>query len=216
MNESIPTVQANRRDLLKGGALGLGTLAGGLALSGVSASLAAAADPLTGAPMAAVSSAGRAQYFLNIAGIPGESTDRDHPDWIEVFSYSWGASVAVAATSGGGGAGKATVTDLFVSSALSQASPKLFLAVMNGKVISTATLEGVRQAGDARPVPFLRLSLENVLVTGYQSSAADETPFDTFSLAFGRISYSYWLQQDDGSLGDEQVVRWDVKAGKAF
>lgn len=214
MTESIPTVQANRRDLLKGGALGLGTLAGGLSLSGVSAPLAAAADPLTGAPMAAVASAGATRYFLRLAGIPGESVDAEHRDWIDVLSYSWGASSA--ATTSGGGAGKATVTDLFVSSQLSQASPQLFLAVMNGRAIAAATLEGVRPSGDATPAPFMRLALENVLVTAYQTGAAEETPFDTFSLAFGRISYSYWRQMNDGSLGDEQVVRWDVKAARSF
>lgn len=207
MTENIPTVQANRRDLLKGGALGLGTLAGGLSLSGVSPSLAAAADPLTGAPMAAVAAAGSSPYFLNIAGIPGESLDEKHPDWIDVLSYSWGASSA---------GGKATVTDLFVASQLSQASPQLFLAAMNTRSIATATLEGVRPSADSSGAPFMRLALENVVVTAYQTGAADEIPFDTFSLSFGRISYSYWRQTRDGSPGVEQVVRWDVKAGKAF
>lgn len=215
MSDSTPTFQATRRNLLKGGALGLGTLGGGLALSGVSASLAAAADPLTGAPMAAVSAASGANYFLSIDGIPGESVDADHRDWIDALSFSWGASSAAATTTGGGGgAGKATVTDLFVSSMLSQASPKLFLAVMNGKHAKTAVLEGVRRGGD-QPLRFLKLALEDVLVTSYQSSAGDETPFDAFSLAYGRIRYSYWLQNADGSQ-TEVAVGWDVKAAKSF
>ena len=114
MSDSTPTFNATRRNVLKSGALGLGTLGGGLALSGVSASLAAAADPLTGAPMAALATAGAADYFLSIDGIPGESVERDHRDWIEVLSYSWGAS-STAGTGSGTGAGKATVSDLFTS-----------------------------------------------------------------------------------------------------
>ncbi|WP_404391300.1 Hcp family type VI secretion system effector [Humibacillus xanthopallidus] len=218
MSDSTPTFNATRRNLLKGGALGLGTLSGGLALSGMSASLAAAADPLTGAPTAALATAGGADYFLSIDGIPGESADEDHRNWIEVLSYSWGASSgATAALSGGGsGAGRATVTDLFVSSMLSQASPQLFLAVMNGKHATTAILEGVRSSGEGDRAPFMRLSLDDVLVTSYQTGAAEETPFDAFSLAYGRISYSYWRQDARGQMGPEQVVRWDVKANKAF
>jgi type VI secretion system secreted protein Hcp len=217
MSDSTPSVRASRRNLLEGGALGLGTLGGGLSLTGVSASLSAAADPLTGAPMAAVSAASPADYYLSIDGIPGESLDEDHRDWIEVLCFSWGASAAAgAATGSGSGAGKATVTDLFVSSVLSQASPQLFLAVMTGKHARTAVLEGVKQAGQERPVRFMRLSLEDVLVTSYQSGAAGETPFDAFSLAYGRISYSYWRQNADGTLGSEQVVRWDVKTARTF
>ena len=215
MSDSPPTFNATRRNLLKGGALGLGTLGGGLALSGMSASLAAAADPLTGAPMAALATAGGADYFLDIDGLPGESADEDHRNWIEVLSYSWGASSAVASGSRSG-AGKATVTDLFVSSMLSQASPQLFLAVMNGKHATTAVLEGVRRSGERDTVRFMRLSLEDVLVTSYQTGASEETPFDAFSLAYGRISYSYWRQDARGQMGPEQVVRWDVKANKAF
>jgi type VI secretion system secreted protein Hcp len=215
MSDSTPTFNATRRNVLKSGALGLGTLGGGLALSGVSASLAAAADPLTGAPMAALATAGAADYFLSIDGIPGESVERDHRDWIEVLSYSWGAS-STAGSGGGLSAGKATVSDLFVSSMLSQASPQLFLAVMKGTHAATAILEGVRSGGEQRPVPFMRLSLEDVVVTNYQTGASDETPFDAFSLAYGRISYSYWRQDERGQMGPEQVVRWDVKANKAF
>ena len=62
----------------------------------------------------------------------------------------------------------------------------------------------------------MRLSLEDVIVTSYQTGASEETPFDAFSLAYGRISYSYWRQDAAASMGPEQVVRWDVKANKAF
>jgi type VI secretion system secreted protein Hcp len=216
MSDSAPQIQATRRNLLKGGAVGLGALGGGIALSGVSGAAAASAESLAGSSLAAFSTGGPANYYLTIDGIPGESVDRQHPDWIEVFDFKWAASSAQSGTGGGGGAGKATVTDLTVSSRLSQASPKLFLAVMTGKVAKTAVLEGVKQAGDQSPAPFMRLSLEDVVVTGYSSRGGEETPQDEFSLAYSRISFSYWMQQADGSMGEEQVVRWDVKANKAF
>ncbi|MET1015409.1 MAG: type VI secretion system tube protein Hcp, partial [Leifsonia flava] len=38
--------------------------------------------------------------FLKLAGITGESVDAEHPDEIEVLSWSWGAS-----NPGGGGFG---------------------------------------------------------------------------------------------------------------
>ena len=33
--------------------------------------------------------------FLQIDGIPGESTDKKHPNWIEPLSYSFGATQAI-------------------------------------------------------------------------------------------------------------------------
>jgi type VI protein secretion system component Hcp len=87
---------------------------------------------------------------------------------------------------------------------------------MKGTHAATAILEGVKSGGEQRPVPFMRLSLEDVVVTNYQTGASEETPFDAYSLAYGRISYSYWRQDARGQMGPEQVVRWDVKANKAF
>ena len=216
MSDSAPTFQATRRNLLKGGAVGLGALGGGIALSGLSGAAAASAGSLTGSSLAALSGVGPASYYLTIDGIPGESLDEDHLHWIEVFDFNWGASSALAATSGGGSTAKATVTDLTVSSVLSQASPKLFLAVMSGKHARTAVLEGVKQAGAEKPVLFVRLSLDDVIVTGYSSRASEETPQDEFSLAYAKIRFSYWMQQADGTMGEEQVVGWDLKANKAL
>ena len=34
-------------------------------------------------------------YFLQIAGIEGESTDAKHKDWIDVDSWSWGEAQTV-------------------------------------------------------------------------------------------------------------------------
>ncbi len=42
--------------------------------------------------------------FLKLDGIPGESTDDKHKDWIELLSYNWGATQmgsATASSSGG-------------------------------------------------------------------------------------------------------------------
>jgi type VI secretion system secreted protein Hcp len=68
---------ATRRALLAG-ALGAGTL-GALApgLAG-----AAAAAPVPTNPTS--------DYFLRIDGIPGNSVDNRHPNWIDLLTFSWG------------------------------------------------------------------------------------------------------------------------------
>ena len=56
------------------------------------------------------------RWFLKIDGIPGESTDVNHKDEIDVLSWSWGVTQTGGSGGGGGGAGKAAFQDFhFVS-----------------------------------------------------------------------------------------------------
>ncbi len=45
--------------------------------------------------------------FLKIDGIPGESTDDKHKDWIEILSFSHGLSQAATGSRSSGGAATA-------------------------------------------------------------------------------------------------------------
>ena len=45
--------------------------------------------------------------FLQIEGVPGESTDENHLDWIEILSYSHGVSQPGSGSVSSGGARRA-------------------------------------------------------------------------------------------------------------
>jgi type VI secretion system secreted protein Hcp len=54
--------------------------------------------------------------FLQISGIPGESQDDRHKDWIDVLSWLWGETHPAAPAAGaGGGAGKVHFQDFVFS-----------------------------------------------------------------------------------------------------
>lgn len=204
---------ASRRGVLKGGAIGLGSVAGAFALSGASARAAEAgiapsqASLAPDAALPAIGLGAGAAYFLQIDDITGESTDEEHKGWIELLSYSWGAASASAAPTGAGAAAaRSTFSALNFMTPLSAASPSLFLATMDGRHIASAVLEGVR-SGETRAV-FLRLSMSDVVVTSYQTSASQEVPADSASLTFAQVTYSYWQQKEDGSMGSETKVSW--------
>lgn len=212
----MPTSQsssASRRGVLKGGALGLGSVAGAFALGGVSAQAAEAGLVPDQAGLSAAGIGGPVDYYLQIDDIKGESADEDHRDWIEVLSYSWGASSAgTAATGAGAAAARSTISDLTFVTGLSAASPLLFLATMDGRHIASAVLEGVT-AGENRN-RFLELRMSDVVITSYQSGGSSSLPTDSASLAFAKITYSYWQQKADGSLGGKTSVTWDVARGQ--
>src|SRR3982751_4148187 len=86
-------------------------------------------------------------YFLKVEGIDGESHDSKHPGWIDIDSWSWGATQPGAhAAGGGGGAGKVAMQDFHFTMKVNKSSPKLMLACANGQHIPKAVLT-CRKAG---------------------------------------------------------------------
>lgn len=152
-------------------------------------------------------------YFLQIAGVEGESTDAKHKGWIDVESWSWGESNASTGGIGSGsGAGKVSMQDFHFTMKLNKATPKLMLACATGQHIKSATLTCRRAGG--KQEDFLKIKFENVLVSSYQtggSSGANILPMDQISLSFSKIEFEYKPQKADGSLDSPVKAGYDVK-----
>jgi type VI secretion system secreted protein Hcp len=89
--------------------------------------------------------------FLKIDGIPGESSDDKHKEWIELLSYSHGLSQTGSGSVSSGGARSAERCDhqdFSVVKTLDKASPKLALFCCNGTHIKKINVELCRAAGD--------------------------------------------------------------------
>jgi type VI secretion system secreted protein Hcp len=152
-------------------------------------------------------------YFLQISGIEGESTDAKHKAWIDVDSWSWGETQTAAPTpGGGGGAGKVQMQDFHFVARTSKASPALFLACASGQHFKEAKLVG-RKAGKGQQ-EFLTWTFSDVLVSSYQTggSEAADIPIDQASLNFTKIKVEYRPQKADGTLDAPISAGWDRKA----
>lgn len=149
-------------------------------------------------------------YFLKLDGISGESKDSKHKGEIEVLSFSFGASHSSGGAGGGGGAGKVEMTDFAFTARASKASPVLFLHCAQGKHIKQAILT-VRKAGQAQQ-EYLKIKLNDVLVSSYALGGheSEAQPNDAFSLNFKKLSYDYFPQKPDGSLGTGVHAGWDL------
>jgi type VI secretion system secreted protein Hcp len=117
--------------------------------------------------------------YLKIDGVPGESKDVGHQDWIEVSSFSFGGSHGGAAEARGGGAGKVAVHDISITKKIDKASPTLFRATTSGRHFPTVTLEA-RRSGEA----YLTYTLEDVMITGVHVSGDRET----VTLSYARLT----------------------------
>lgn len=155
--------------------------------------------------------------YMKFDSIDGESTAKGHEKWIEVLSFSWGLTNAGAhASGGGGGEGKASFQDIHFTQKTQASSPLLLKACATGQHIKEATLSFIKGEGQASE--FLKIKLEDVLVSGVQTGGAEgadgDRPTDEVSVAFVKIDYLYTPQSADGSVLPPIEFAFDVAANR--
>ncbi len=155
-------------------------------------------------------------FFLNIDGIQGESTDPAHKGEIQLESWSWGESHVNAVTpSGGAGAGKVQVNDFSFAATTSKASPQLIEACATGQHIKTALLSCRRTTGKTAE-DFLTFTFTDVAVASFQTGGSGGTAnlTDSVSLAFAQFHVTYKTQNPDGTLGTPVAGGFDLKTNQ--
>jgi len=152
--------------------------------------------------------------FLKIDGIDGESSDEKHANWIEIQSFSFGASQPATGSVSSGGARSSQRVDISAFSVVKQvdkASPKLFLHCCNGKHIPAVTLELCRATGDKQK--YMAYKLEDVLVTSVRpggSSQGADLPLEevSFNPAKTTLTYTETDHLTGAAKGDVEAY-WD-------
>lgn len=156
--------------------------------------------------------------FLKIDGIPGESTDDKHKDWIEIVSYGHGVTQQVSETAcsaGGASAGRADFNDFTLTKLVDKASPKLFEACCTGKHIKEIVIEVCRSGTDKQK--FLEIRMEQVLISRYDHDGGESKDFPTERVTFnsGMLKMTYSQQKRaDGTLSGNVSAGWDLTKNK--
>jgi type VI secretion system secreted protein Hcp len=160
--------------------------------------------------------------FLQVDGVPGESTDDKHKAWIELLSFSTGVTQSGAVTSGkvgagGGAAGKVDVAPFTVVKLVDSTSPKLFVSACNGKHIPKVVIE-VATAGENKMV-FLKYTLNDVIVSAIRTSAAGgsgDRPTEEVVFAYSKIEMEYTPQDaKSGKAGAPVKSSYDAATNKS-
>ena len=159
--------------------------------------------------------------FLKIDGIPGESTDDKHKDWIEIGSFSHKIeqpAQATASSAGGATAERVNHSQYEITHFLDKASPKIYEACCTGKHIKDVTIELFRPGGDK--VKSMEIKMEQVLISQVvpHGSANDEGfPSELVSFSYGKIKWTYTQQKrTDGAGGGNVSAGWDLTANKTI
>lgn len=154
--------------------------------------------------------------YLKLAdpNLPGESSDREHSQWIELFS--WVQEIAqpssrVASTSGGHTVGRAEHEDMLVMKHMDTSSPLLYQAVSGGTTFKSAQIDFYRDAGDGKRVKYLEIQLKNVLVSRVRALTSENMlPVEEVSLRYSAIQWKYQKQNIDGSQGGAVLGAWNL------
>jgi len=156
--------------------------------------------------------------FLKIEGIPGESLDDKHKDWIEILSYSHGVSQPASAE-------RCDHQDFSIVKQLDKSSPKLAEALCNGQHIPAIQLELCRATGDKQK--YMEYRMEDVIISSYETispahvQAYSNIEFKNFtltglaggeSLPMEEVSFNYRRFMWEYTSEDGNSIRacWDL------
>ncbi len=155
--------------------------------------------------------------YMKFGEIDGDVTAQGFEKWIEVNSFSWGLTNAIAlgGTGGGGGAGKASFQDIHFLTQVSRASPKILSSAASEKPIDTVEFDWIKgEALQRGGGSFLKIKLEDVLVSSYQIGGAEDAngdvPSESIALNFAKIEFDYQTPELDQPI---EFV-WDVRANQ--
>lgn len=153
--------------------------------------------------------------YLKVDGADGEATDEKHKNWIDVESWSWGASQPQSTATGHGmGQARVTLHPLSVTARVNKGSNTLFLYCCNGKHIPKVVLEQTK-AGESQQV-YLKLTLEDAIIENFQTagSGGGEVPMANFSFSAVKNKIWYAPQDEKGNVSGGDEKGWDVKENR--
>jgi type VI secretion system secreted protein Hcp len=151
--------------------------------------------------------------FMKIGDIKGESTDKKHPNEIDVLAWSWGISNSgTTHQGGGGGAGKANVQDLSFTKYTDSSSHALLLACSNGQHYPTANLVVRKAGGKGAPIEYIKIAMDEVLVTSVScgGSGGEDRLTENVTLNFAKVKYEYTPQKPDGSPDTTKEMVYNI------
>jgi len=153
--------------------------------------------------------------FLKINGIEGESQDANHKNEIEVLRWGWSVQQHSTMHSGsGGGSGRASVSDIRFEHMLDRASPNLLKYSLTGKHIDQAVLTLRKAGGGSKPLEYLKITMNDVIITNVSQSGGGHDVHESVSLSFAKVKQEYVVQNQQGGSGGVVTTGFDIKANK--
>jgi|SRR5258708_4917471 len=140
--------------------------------------------------------------YLLIDTINGESQAQGMTNYIELDSFSFGASNPADVGGKGLSAGKCSLSDFSFTCAVDQASYQILKALYTGQHIATSTFALKKGGGSATTDPYLQVIMTNCYITSNNmGGGAVGVPAQSVSIAYEQIEFQYYTQDtSSGSM----------------
>lgn len=160
---------------------------------------------LATAPVLAASS-----YFLQLAGIDGDSTVKGYENWIEVESYAF--EIGMETGSGDTSSRAPTFSDFSFGKHVDGASTQIFEHLVTGTLIASAVFEVV-EAGAKLPTRLITYSFKDVLFESLEHAATGNAPpLELVAFSFAEIGLQTYVKGSTGGSKPAQNFTWDLRA----
>jgi type VI secretion system Hcp family effector len=131
----------------------------------------------------------QADTFMLVPGILGDSIDKQHKDWIDVFSITQTFDP---------GSKNINPCLVEVGKFIDRAGPKLWLAAVTGQRFNSITIEFQKPGGDL-PFKFYELKLNNAVVNSITSTP--DALMERLTLIAQTLELTFITQKLDGTPG---------------
>ncbi|MFZ4622618.1 MAG: Hcp family type VI secretion system effector [Rhodoferax sp.] len=149
------------------------------------------------------------------ASIKGACKLEGYIDKLQVDSFQWGAGIGISAA----GAANTTrtvstpsISEVTLSRSSDKATPQLLkmltkpVASPIGKVIISFT----RNDAVAQNAKYMEFTLEDVFISGLSISSGGDTPSESLSLNFSKITVDYFVQGLEGTADGKESFIYDA------
>ena len=158
--------------------------------------------------------------FLWVDTLKGEAQADGMADYMELLSFSFGASngSSFSSASGGGSKSKGELSHFSVMKYSEQASATLLQHCLTGEHFNKAKVQLRKATGQGGQAPYIEYEFDHVIVSSIQwsgSKGGDDVPTESLSLAFDKVTVTYYNQSKDGKTSKGTQAFWSVtKAAK--
>jgi type VI secretion system secreted protein Hcp len=159
------------------------------------------------------------EIFLTLDGITGESIKSGAEGWIEIFSFSNGASNPSSVSFGtGSGAGKVDLSSVSLQKQLDVSSPFLFAACCAGTHTDKGNMIVREATGGTTTQVYFQYDFTEVFVDSisWGGAAGGGKPSESVSLSAKSLMVTYWPQNSDGTLGTQIPKGWNQNTNSAM
>jgi len=154
--------------------------------------------------------------YLQIDGIPGDSTHETHKSWMDIESIHWDVARNMNTAAGSTAnreASEPTVSEVVLTKVSDSSSTKLFTEACTGRTgkLTTIHLVTTGNPGDT----YIEYKLTNTLVSNYSIDSSGDRPVETICLNFTKMEVKYIPHDEQHQPKSPMIASYDLSTTRA-